>query len=119
MDSGLCPWGFVLSSPHHNPSSSAKALSLPLSLQGRRSLATGGAEGPLPQILADQFTLDLFFDFFVPSVPPKFGIGIGQKYRPIRVSVSVSDRNQNSGFGHSLAGIMVISKRSTKVKQFL
>jgi hypothetical protein len=33
-----------------------------------------------------------------------FGIryGIGRKYRPIRVSVSVSDRNQNSGFGRSL-----------------
>ena len=30
------------------------------------------------------------------------GYGIGRKYRPIRVSVSVSDRNQNSGFGRSL-----------------
>ena len=30
------------------------------------------------------------------------GYGIGQNYRPIRVSVSVSDRNQNSGFGRSL-----------------
>ena len=30
------------------------------------------------------------------------GYGIGRKYRPIRVSVSVSDRNQNSGFGRTL-----------------
>ena len=30
------------------------------------------------------------------------GYGIGRKYRPITVSVSVSDRNQNSGFGRSL-----------------
>ena len=44
------PRGFVLSSPHHNPSSSAKALSLPLSRQNRRSLATGGAEGPLHSV---------------------------------------------------------------------
>ena len=29
------------------------------------------------------------------------GYGIGQKYQPIRVSVSVSDLNQNSGFGRS------------------
>ena len=28
--------------------------------------------------------------------------GISQKYSSIRVSVSVSDLNQNSGFGHSL-----------------
>jgi hypothetical protein len=31
------------------------------------------------------------------------GFGIGRKYRPIRVSVSVSGLNQNSGFGRSLA----------------
>ena len=31
------------------------------------------------------------------------GYGIGRKYRPIRVSVSVSGRNQNSGFGRSLS----------------
>ena len=33
-----------------------------------------------------------------------FGIdyGIGQKYLPIWVSVSVSDLNQNSGFGRTL-----------------
>ena len=31
------------------------------------------------------------------------GYGIGRKYRPIRVSVSVSDLNKNSGFGRSLA----------------
>ena len=30
------------------------------------------------------------------------GYGIGRKYRPIRVSVLVSDLNQNSGFGRSL-----------------
>ena len=30
------------------------------------------------------------------------GYGIGQKYRPIRVSVSVSDLNQKNGFGRSL-----------------
>ena len=30
------------------------------------------------------------------------GYGIGKKYRPIKVSVSVSDQNQNSGFGRSL-----------------
>ena len=30
------------------------------------------------------------------------GFGIGRKYWPIRVSVSVSDLNQNSGFGRSL-----------------
>ena len=33
-----------------------------------------------------------------------FGIGysIGRKYQPIRVSVSILDLNQKSGFGHSL-----------------
>ena len=30
------------------------------------------------------------------------GYGIGQKYPPIWVSVSVSDLNQNSGFGPTL-----------------
>ena len=30
------------------------------------------------------------------------GYGIGRKYRPIRVSVSVSDLNQNCGFSCSL-----------------
>ena len=30
------------------------------------------------------------------------GFGIGRKYRPITVSVSVSGRNQNGGFGRSL-----------------
>ena len=30
------------------------------------------------------------------------GFGIGRKYQPITVSVSVSGRNQNSGFGRSL-----------------
>ena len=30
------------------------------------------------------------------------GYGISQNYRPIWVSVSVSDRNQNSDFGRSL-----------------
>ena len=30
------------------------------------------------------------------------GYGIGRKYRPIWVSVSVSDLNQNSGFGRTL-----------------
>ena len=30
------------------------------------------------------------------------GYGIGRNYRPFRVSVSVSGRNQNSGFGRSL-----------------
>ena len=33
------------------------------------------------------------------------GYGIGRKYRPIRVSVSVSDRNQDGGFGRSLSSI--------------
>ena len=32
------------------------------------------------------------------------GFGIGRKYRPITVSVSVSGRNQNGGFGRSLGG---------------
>ena len=31
-----------------------------------------------------------------------FGYGIGRKYRPIWVSVSVSDLNQNRGFGRTL-----------------
>ena len=31
-----------------------------------------------------------------------FGYGIGQKYWPIWVSVSVSDQNQNRGFGRTL-----------------
>ena len=30
------------------------------------------------------------------------GFGIGRKYRPITVSVLVSGRNQNGGFGRSL-----------------
>ena len=30
------------------------------------------------------------------------GFGIGRKYRPIRVSDSLSGLNQNSGFGRSL-----------------
>ena len=30
------------------------------------------------------------------------GFGIGRKYRPITVSVSVLGRNQNGGFGRSL-----------------
>jgi hypothetical protein len=30
------------------------------------------------------------------------GFGIGRNCRPIKVSVSVSDRNQNCGFGRSL-----------------
>ena len=30
------------------------------------------------------------------------GYGIGRNYQPIWVSVSVSDRNQNSGFGRTL-----------------
>ena len=30
------------------------------------------------------------------------GYGIGRKYQPIQVSVSVSDLNQNSGFGRTL-----------------
>ena len=30
------------------------------------------------------------------------GYGIGRKYQPIWVSVSVSDGNQNSGFGRTL-----------------
>ena len=38
--------------------------------------------------------------------PLKFGFGIGygigRKYRPIWVSVLVSDLNKNSGFGHTL-----------------
>ena len=34
------------------------------------------------------------------------GYGIGQKYRPIRVSVLVLDRNQNSGFGRLLDRLM-------------
>ena len=37
------------------------------------------------------------------------GYGIGRKYQPIRVSVSVSDLNQNSGFGRSLATVGVQS----------
>jgi hypothetical protein len=38
-----------------------------------------------------------------------FGIdyGIGRKYWPIRVSVLVSDVNQNSGFGRSLKEMVV------------
>ena len=36
------------------------------------------------------------------------GYGIGRKYRPIRVSVSVSDRNQNSGFGRSLIYTVIL-----------
>ena len=36
------------------------------------------------------------------------GYGIGRNYQPIRVSVSVSDRNQNSGFGHSLIEIFFL-----------
>ena len=35
------------------------------------------------------------------------GYGIGRNYRPIRVLVSVSDWNQNSGFGRSLVSIQV------------
>ena len=31
------------------------------------------------------------------------GYGIGRKYLPIWVSVSVSDRNQDSGFGRKLS----------------
>ena len=34
------------------------------------------------------------------------GYGIGRNYRPIRVSVSVSDRNQNSGFSRSLHSLV-------------
>ena len=33
------------------------------------------------------------------------GYGISQNHWPIRISVSVSDRNQNSGFGRSLGTI--------------
>ena len=38
------------------------------------------------------------------SFEMRFGIsyGIGRKYRPIWVSVSVLDLNQNSGFGRTL-----------------
>ena len=35
------------------------------------------------------------------------GFGIGRKYRPITVSVSVSGRNQNGGFGRSLLGTVM------------
>jgi hypothetical protein len=34
------------------------------------------------------------------------GYGINQKYLPIWVSVSVSDRNQNSGFGRTLLRLL-------------
>ena len=41
------------------------------------------------------------------KVLAEFGIGysIGRKYRPIWVSVSVSDENQNRGFGRTLMWI--------------
>ena len=35
------------------------------------------------------------------------GYGIGQKYPPIWVLVSVSDLNQNSGFGRTLCCIVI------------
>ena len=35
--------------------------------------------------------------------PLKCGYGIGRKYQPIWVSVSVLGRNQNSAFGRTLA----------------
>ena len=40
----------------------------------------------------------------IEKMPHTIGIGysIGQKYQPIWVSVSVSDLNQNSGFGRTL-----------------
>ena len=36
------------------------------------------------------------------------GFGIGRKYRPITVSVSVSGRNQNGGFGRSLVRLGLV-----------
>ena len=40
------------------------------------------------------------------------GYGISRNYRPIRVSVLVSDQNQSSGFGCSLIDFMMPAKKS-------
>ena len=46
------------------------------------------------------------------------GYGIGRKYRPIWVSVSVSGLNQNSGFGRTLCASDVLFL-SLHLKTFL
>ena len=39
------------------------------------------------------------------------GYGIGRNYQPIWVSVSVSDRNQNSGFGRTLCQLHPVHQK--------
>ena len=47
------------------------------------------------------------------------GYGIGRKYRPIWVSVSVSDLNQNSGLGRTLqAGLLAALRLSFVCKRW-
>ena len=46
------------------------------------------------------------------------GFGIGRKYRPITVSVSVSGRNQNGGFGRSLPEGMTTNKQGTVAAKY-
>ena len=41
------------------------------------------------------------------------GYGIGRKYWPICVSVSASERNQNSGFGCTLGWIQATMQQNT------
>ena len=47
------------------------------------------------------------------------GFGIGRKYRPITVSVSVSGRNQNGGFGRSLSCTLQVHQCQTSGKGLL
>ena len=47
-----------------------------------------------------------------------FGYNIGRKYRPIWVSVSVSDLNQNSGFGRTLVDTYTVKGGSYRYVGF-
>ena len=44
--------------------------------------------------------------------------GVGQKYRPIWVSVLVSDLNQNSGFGRTLLCCHFVATRNDNLTEF-
>ena len=79
--------------------------------QSRKNKVEELQTGPLHmQCIKGKFCLRIS-SWLHSSVRPKFGIGysIGRKYRSIWVWVSVSDLNQNNGFGRTLVHSMLFS----------